>query len=192
MTRYRSFTILFCQIPHRWGRPHCPTGQFTPSPPTSCRGMPQMSGLAQSWSAVWCNSMCIIPYLATSIGRQIRQILAVLCLIRISLGLTFLIRPTRWRFNGNVSSFGDWRKSWITGALDALAVRNVTCSVFFCGEASNALGTPSSCWFSEVLGTPMLVSTIFLKQRRLIQYDWYPKSTLIVVKSLNDSVSLNS
>ena len=34
MTRYLSFTILFCQMPHRWGQPHYPTGQFTPSSPT--------------------------------------------------------------------------------------------------------------------------------------------------------------
>ena len=26
MTRYLSFTILFCQIPHSWGRPHYPAG----------------------------------------------------------------------------------------------------------------------------------------------------------------------
>ena len=35
MTSYLSYFILFCQLPHRWGRPLNPTGQFTPSSPTS-------------------------------------------------------------------------------------------------------------------------------------------------------------
>ena len=34
MTRYLSYFILFCQLPHRWGQPLNPTGQFTPSSPT--------------------------------------------------------------------------------------------------------------------------------------------------------------
>ena len=34
MTRYLSYTILFCQISHRWGRPLYPTGQYTPFSPT--------------------------------------------------------------------------------------------------------------------------------------------------------------
>ena len=38
ITRYLSFTTLFCEIPHKWGRPHYPTGQFTPSFPTYSRG----------------------------------------------------------------------------------------------------------------------------------------------------------
>ena len=37
MTRYLSFTILFCQIPQRWGRPHNPPANL-PHPPLLNRG----------------------------------------------------------------------------------------------------------------------------------------------------------
>ena len=46
MTKYLSFTILLCQIPHRWGRPHYSTGQFTPSSPYS-----HFAGPAEGWCA---------------------------------------------------------------------------------------------------------------------------------------------